>query len=187
MWLAEITLLGLALSMDAFAVTIANAFAYPKSPRNRSYLAPIAFGVFQGIMPTIGYFIGSYATGIIMAYQGIVTLVILGFIGGKMVYDGIREMRSPGSEEENASHTQTIHSIVFQAFATSIDALAVGVTFAGSSMPIGVVAILIALTTLATCTIAWIIGRRFGLLLGARAEVIGGAVLIAIGIRAMFF
>ena len=187
MWVAETIVLGLALAMDAFAVTIANAFSYPGESKGRSYLAPVAFAVFQGLMPAIGFLIGSYAAGIIMQYHGIVTLAILGIIGGKMVYDGIKEMRDPEPEGSIKARRLSIGTILLQAVATSIDALAVGVTYAGGAQPIAVVALVIALTTLAACTVAWLIGRKFGTVLGARAQVAGGAVLIAIGLKALLF
>lgn len=185
MWI-ETLILGFALSMDAFAVTIANAFAYPKTSKGKSYLGPLFFALFQGFMPVIGYLLGSYASEIILRYQGIVSLLILGIIGGKMVYDGIKGIRNP--DEENASKgSLSIKVVLLQAIATSIDALAVGVAYVSGDIPIGVLALIILLTTLASCTVAWLIGRKFGEALGAKAQIVGGIVLICIGIKAMFF
>ncbi len=187
MWFARMVLMGFALSMDAFAVTIANAFAYPKSPKARSFLSPLAFAVFQGLMPTIGYFIGSHIAGIIMSFHGIITFAVLGIIGAKMIYDGVRDIRCPADETSCGTGVQPMSSVILQALATSIDALAVGVTFAGSSTSILAAASIIALATLASCTIAWLIGRMFGARLGPKAQVIGGTVLIAIGLQAWIF
>ncbi len=194
MWIVDALVIGIALSMDAFAVTIANAFAYPGASKAKSYMAPVAFAVFQGVMPVIGYFLGSFASDIILQNQGIVSLVVLGAIGGKMIYDGIKDMRHPDGEEDGAEGAAnapkrdlSVASILLQAVATSIDALAVGVAYASGVAPIGFVAIIITLTTLATCTVAWFIGRKFGEILGARAQVVGGIILVIIGLRNMFF
>ena len=187
MTLGTAFIVGFALAMDAFAVTIANAFAYPDSSRGRSYLAPIAFAVFQGVMPVIGYFIGTALADIISSYSGIVTFAILAIIGGNMIREGIKEMRAGegDAEGEREARELGIGTIVLQAIATSIDALAVGVTFATGALPIGVAATIIALTTLVVCTVAWVIGRRFGHVLGARAQILGGAVLVIIAIKAL--
>ena len=189
MTLGATIIVGFALAMDAFAVTIANAFAYPDSPRGRSYLAPVAFAVFQGVMPVIGYFIGAALASIIESYSGIVTFAILAIIGGNMIREGIKEMRSGKGEETDGRETRElgIGTIVLQAIATSIDALAVGVTFATGALSIGVAATIIAVTTLIVCTVAWFIGRRFGHVLGARAQILGGVVLVIIAIKALLF
>lgn len=178
----EIILLGLALSMDAFAVTISNTFAYKGLSRPRAAAMPIAFGVFQGIMPLIGFFLGQLVSDIISQYAGIVTFVILGFIGGKMIWDVFHE----NEEEEEHAQTLTMPVLLFQALATSIDALAVGVSFAALSVNVGFAVTLIAITTALSCTVALLIGRRFGNALGDKATIVGGIVLIAIGIKALF-
>ena len=186
--LLQTVIIGLALAMDAFAVTIANAFAYPGSSRARSFAAPVAFAVFQGLMPLIGYFIGSLAAELILAYSGIVSLVILGVIGAKMISDGIKDLRGGSGDEGRRNAVLGMGAIVLQAIATSIDALAVGVTFTGgSASQAALQSGIIALATLAACSVAWLIGRRFGHLLGARAQIVGGVILICIGLKAMFF
>jgi len=191
MTVAATFILGFALAMDAFAVTIANAFSYPDSSRGRSYMAPVAFAVFQGVMPVIGFFIGSALSEIIESYSGIVTFAILAIIGGNMIREGIKEMRADknGGADADAGERKArqlgVGTIILQAIATSIDALAVGVTFATGTLSIGVAATIIAVTTLAVCTVAWLIGRRFGHILGARAQLLGGVVLVIIAIKAL--
>ncbi len=190
MWIVQALLLGSALSMDAFAVTIANGFAYSATSHKKLFLAPIAFAIFQGVMPVIGFLLGNVARSFVLEYNGIITLVILGFIGAKMIYDGIQDLRK-GDKDDNLlwkpGKQLSIKTIALQAIATSIDALAVGFAFSASEMPLIGLAICIALTTLAFCTVAWLIGIRFGHRLGARAQIFGGIILVAIGIKSMFF
>lgn len=204
MSVTEIVLLGLALSMDAFAVTISNTFMYQGNSKARNAAMPLAFGLFQGLMPCIGYFLGRLVSDVISQYAGIITFAILGFIGTKMIWDAFHEedeTHSPSSENDSALNRSadtanapiskgqilTLPVLILQAIATSIDALAVGVSFAALSVNVVFAAALIALTTALTCGIALIIDRRFGNALGERATIIGGIVLIAIGIKSLLF
>lgn len=183
MTIVEIIVLGLALSMDAFAVTISNTFAYRGMSRASEMRMPLAFGLFQGLMPVAGFFLGQLVSDVISAYSGIVTFAILGFIGGKMVWDALH-----GDEEGEERHgALTTPTLLFQAVATSIDALAVGVSFAALSVNVAVASTIIALTTAATCTVAALIGRRFGNKLRDKATIVGGVVLIIIGVKALLF
>lgn len=184
MGIPEIIMLGLALSMDAFAVTISNAFAYPKLSRIRQASMPIAFGAFQFLMPVIGYCMGRLVSEIITQYAGIITFVILGFIGGKMIWDAFHEDED---EETPSKSTLTLPVLLFQAVATSIDALAVGVSFAALEVNMLLAVSLIGITTALTCTVALLIGKRFGHALGSKATIIGGIVLIAIGLKSLIF
>lgn len=193
MGIAEILLLGLALSMDAFAVTISNSFVYQHESRARMMLMPVFFGVFQGLMPLLGYFLGTLAADLIERFAGIVTLVILGFIGGNMIFEGVKAIRGAGagegeepSQNGSAAKRLTIVTVFLQAIATSIDAFAVGVSLLAAGASIAVASPVIALTTFACCVIALLVGKRFGNLLGDRAQVVGGVVLVCIGIKALF-
>lgn len=87
----EIILIGVGLSMDAFAVTISNMFVYRNLSRTRMMLMPITFGFFQGIMPLIGCFAGTFFADMMSRYAGIISFLILGFIGGKMIWDALHE------------------------------------------------------------------------------------------------
>lgn len=184
MGIPEIIMLGLALSMDAFAVTISNAFAYPKLSRIRQASMPIAFGVFQFLMPVIGYCLGQLVSEIITQYAGIITFVILGFIGGKMIWDAFHE---DDDEKTPSKNTLAFPVLLFQAVATSIDALAVGVSFAALEVNMLLAVSLIGITTALTCAVALLIGKRFGHALGSKATIIGGIVLIAIGLKSLIF
>ena len=96
----EIVILGLALAMDAFAVTISNSFAYPKISRTRSLSMPLAFGFFQFLMPVVGFVLGQLVSDFITQYAGIITFAILGFIGGKMIWDAFHEEEGEEASEQ---------------------------------------------------------------------------------------
>lgn len=181
MSVVEIVILGLALSMDAFAVTISNSFAYPKISRARSFSMPLAFGFFQFLMPVVGFVLGQLVSDFITQYAGIITFVILGFIGGKMIWDAFHEEEG----EEASEQTLTMLVLLFQAVATSIDALAVGVSFAALEVNVLTSSSIIGITTALTCIVALVIGKRFGNALGEKATIIGGAVLVLIGLKSL--
>lgn len=177
----EILMIGVGLSMDAVAVSISNGLACPRMTRREKLSMPIAFGLFQGLMPLLGFFAGSLFADVISRYAGIVTLVILGFIGGKMVWDAFFE-----KEEGARCATLTMKMLLVQAIATSIDAFAVGVSFCASGANIFMAAPIIAATTFVCSLLALVVGKRFGALFGSKAQVVGGLILIAIGVKAMF-
>ena len=178
----DILLIGIGLSMDAVAVSVSDALAYPCMGRGRRLAIPAAFGLFQGLMPVLGFFAGSLFADLINRYAGIVTLVILGGIGLNMVREGLH----PDPEQSCADRQLTLRMLLAQAIATSIDAFAVGVSFCAGGADIFFAAPLIALTTFLCSLLALAAGRRFGGMLGNRAELLGGAVLILIGVKAMF-
>ena len=178
----DILLIGAGLSMDAAAVSVSNALAYPCMGRGRRLAIPAAFGLFQGLMPVLGFFAGSLFADLISRYAGIVTLVILAGIGLNMIREGLdRDPEQPCGEKEF-----TCWALLAQAVATSIDAFAVGVSFCAGGANIFFAAPVIAVTTFCCSALALAAGSRFGAALGHRAEVLGGAVLILIGIKAMF-
>ncbi len=181
MGLVEIVLIGIALSADAMSVTICNLVANPYASRSRAMLMPLFFGVFQGLMPALGYFAGTFAADFVDRYSGIIALVILGFVGGKMIWDGLHP-----DEDGEGSEGLGVPSIVVQAVATSIDAFAVGVTFTGAGPSIFLYAGIIALCTFALCSCMVVVGRKLGERFGSRAQIVGGVVLVAIGLRAFF-
>lgn len=190
MGIIEIIVLGVALSADAFAVTISNSFVYASESRSRMLLMPLMFGLFQGIMPLAGYFVGGLAADLIEAYSGIVTLVILGYVGGNMVREGAGALMGKGGDEPAEpgvgpeAKRLTMAALLVQAVATAIDAFAVGVSLRAQSVDIVVAASIIACTTALCCLVALAIGRRLGKVLGDRAEVVGGVVLLIIGLKA---
>lgn len=192
MTLVEILLLGLALSADAFSVTVSNTFIYSEEPKRRLMLMPLFFGVFQALMPLLGYFLGSVAAFLIERYAGLVTLVILDIIGGHMICEGgsalLAARRSKNIEGEVCAvrRRMTLTTLFFQAVATAIDAFAVGVSLRAQSVNLAFSVTTIGLTTALCCVIAIVLGKKLGTLLGDRAEVVGGIVLVGIGLKAFF-
>ena len=195
MGLLEILMLGMALATDAFSVTISNTFAFDDHRFSRLMRMPLFFGLFQFGMPLAGYFVGGIAAELIEKYAGIVSLVILGFIGSNMLYSGYKALKEDASEEDEeeaqqeaqqGATTLSYGKLVFQAVATAIDAFAVGVSFRAHSVDILVASALFGIITAILCTIALFIGKKLGSLLGDRAEMVGGVVLILIGLKAFF-
>lgn len=191
MGIVEILVLGVALSADAFAVTISNTFVYAGESKGRLALMPIIFGLFQGLMPLLGYFVGGLAAEVIEEYAGIITLIILGFIGGNMVRGGVCALLGLGDDADEpangpAVRRLTVATLLVQAIATAIDAFAVGVSLRAQAVAIVPAAAIIMLTTAACCVVALLIGRKLGEVLGDRAEVAGGIVLVIIGLKAFF-
>lgn len=195
MGLLEILMLGVALATDAFSVTISNTFAFDDHRVSRLMRMPLFFGLFQFGMPLAGYFVGGIAAELIEKYAGMVSLVILGFIGSNMLYSGYKALKEDASEEDEeeaqqgaqqSATTLSYGKLLFQAVATAIDAFAVGVSFRAHSVDILVAAALFGIITAILCTIALFIGKKLGSLLGDRAEMVGGIVLILIGLKAFF-
>lgn len=181
--LIESIVLGIALAMDAMAVTLSNSLCEPDMPLSKKIAMPIAFAVFQAAMPVAGYFGGTLIASVIEAYAGIVSLVILAFVGGKMIVEAVRELREP---EACPSTRLSYSTIFFEAIATSIDAFVVGVSLAASGANIVVYGVSIGVTTLACCFAVLVLGRRLGERFGSHAQIAGGVVLILIGIKAFF-
>lgn len=180
MTITEILLIGIALSMDAFAVCLSSSMVYPGLGFGKKMSMPVAFGLFQGLMPLAGFYLGSLFADFINRFSGPIALVILGVIGINMIREGI------APDEKSQVKTLTFKILIFQAIATSIDAFAVGVSFAASGAPIFFASPIIAITTFILSIIAVLIGEKVGEKLGDRAEIIGGVILIIIGIKAMF-
>lgn len=176
----EIVLIGIALSMDAFAVSVAASMSYNGLTKKQKLSMPVAFGLFQGIMPILGYYLGSLFSSFIEKYAGVISLVILGVIGINM----IRESFSPEAQREKK--TLTLKVLLIQAVATSIDAFAVGVSFAAQGVRIFTSSLIIAVTTFLLSLAAIAIGKKTGKKLGSKAEIIGGIILIIIGVKALF-
>lgn len=182
MGLFDILLIGVGLSMDAAAVTIANVLGDAGIPRRKVFAMAGAFGLFQGLMPVFGFFAGSLFADFISRYAGFVTLVVLGVIGVSMIKESFSH-----KEESEAPKALTPKILLVQAIATSIDAFAVGVSFCASGADIFTAAPIIAATTFFFSLLAAKLAKRFGHLLGERAEAFGGVILLLIGIKAMFF
>lgn len=171
--------LGIGLAMDACAVSMANGLNEPKMKLNKILLIGLMFGLFQGIMPLTGYLVGaSFLTKIEWIIPWL-ALILLVFIGGKMLIEGIKNKES--NEEVKAL---TFKVLFIQTIATSIDALSVGFTIADYKLIEAIICVtIVAVITFIISFFAVIIGKKFGNALGNKAEILGGVILIAIGIE----
>lgn len=174
-------LIALGLSMDAFAVSISNGMCYGGFGKKEAVFSSFTFGFFQMLMPIVGYLAGRTFSDAISAADHWIALILLGAIGAKMVIDGVRDLKNPESCDISRPFTPRV--LTLQAIATSIDALAVGISFALMSVNIFAAAAFIGVTTFVCCVLGSLLGRRFGLLLGHRAEIFGGLLLVAIGVK----
>ena len=181
MTLLEIFLVGIGLSMDAFAVAICKGLAMPTINRKQTLLIAAYFGVFQALMPLTGWLLGSQFARHVTKMAPWIAFVLLAWIGGNM----IRESLSKKEEDEEVESAELRHKELFMlAIATSIDALAVGVSFSmvELAIPIGAAAAL-GCTTFAISVGGVFVGHIFGARYKNRAEFVGGAILILIGLK----
>lgn len=184
MGLGELFILAVGLSMDAFAVSICKGLCLKRIRFRDALTAGIWFGVFQAGMPLIGYFLGAQFREQIQAIDHWVAFVLLGVIGINM----IRESRSKKEEEVScdvdlAENGLDMKSMFLMAVATSIDALAVGITFAFLNVSIVPAVSFIGIVTLVCSTAGMYIGHSFGSKLKSKAELGGGIILILIGLK----
>ena len=177
----EIIMIGLCLSMDAAAVSMTNGMVYKNATKSKIIAMPLFFGFFQGFMPLLGYYTGGIFSEISNKYAGILILIILGFIGANMLKEGF----FPDKEKEDSTTILTYKLIFFQAIATSIDAFAVGIGFSAMNISILPTVCIICITTFLCSLLAIFIGKKFGDLLGKKAEILGGIILIIIAIKAV--
>ena len=182
MTLLEIFLVGIGLSMDAFAVSICKGLAMPAVNKKQALLIGAYFGVFQALMPLAGWLLGSQFARHVTKLAPWIAFVLLAWIGGSM----LRESLSKKEEDEEVEPVELRHKELFLlAVATSIDALAVGVSFSmvELSVSIGAAAALIGCTTFAISVGGVFVGNIFGTRYKNRAEFVGGAILILIGVK----
>ncbi len=177
-----ILFIGIGLSMDACAVSLAKGMSLnPKQIKKYAFILAFAFGFFQWLMPTIGYFAGSRFANSIQAFDHWIAFILLSLIGGNMIREGLH----PEQEEENEEKLSSISfkDILLLAIATSIDALAVGVSFAFLKVNLIQATVTIGCTTFVLSFICVIIGKKVGTLLEKYAEFLGGSILILLGIK----
>ena len=177
MGLLELFILAVGLSMDAFAVSVCKGLSVTKMEPKHALLCGAYFGGFQALMPALGYLLGSQFESMITRIDHWIAFVLLGLIGANM----IRESRE--QDEENLSDSFSFGAMLPLAVATSIDALAVGVTFAFLQVSILPAVCFIGATTFILSCIGIRIGHVFGLKYKSRAELFGGAVLILMGTK----
>lgn len=174
-------LLGIGLAMDAFSVSLANGLNEPciKTPKMLG-IAGI-FGIFQGLMPLIGWFCVHNLVRYFNTFEPMIpwiALALLGWIGGSMIFESIR-----GGDEERG-HAVGLKALLVQGIATSIDALSVGFTIAHYTLPHALLAVaLIAAVTFVICFAGIEIGKKAGTKLAGKAGILGGGILIFIGME----
>lgn len=190
MGILDILLTGVGLSMDAAAVSMTNGMNEPKMKLPKILLIALFYGVAQGLMPLIGYYAGSLFAEAVAKIAPWIALVLLGFIGGKMIFEAIRAFKKKkNGEEAEEAKPLSIGALAAQAIATAIDALAVGVSLVALdksgalAVNIFVAAAMIAVTTFVISLISVFIGKKFGELLSDKAELVGGLILVAIGLK----
>lgn len=181
MSIVELFLIGVGLSMDAFAVAVCQGLCMPKLNLRQGGVIALYFGGFQALMPLIGWFLGSQFAGYIQSFDHWVAFVLLALIGGNMV----REALSPEEEETScAVNSKLDHKKLFMmAVATSIDALAIGVAFAFMDVLILPAVSLIGCTTFCLSLVGVVVGNFFGSRYKKRAELTGGIILILLGVK----
>lgn len=163
--------------MDAFSVSVTDGIVLKKPSLPQAAKIALFFGAFQFIMPCIGYLLGSAFASYIQAFDHWIAFILLAFIGGKMLFEAIR------GKEEEIKNPLSLSTLLVLAVATSIDALAVGVTFATVNAPLLFASSIIGIVTFVISLAGVFLGSRFGNLFGNKAEIAGGLVLIGIGIK----
>lgn len=177
MGLVEIILIAFGLAMDAFAVSVCKGLAMKKMDWKKACIIGLYFGVFQALMPLIGYFLGIGFESKIEKVDHWVAFILLCFIGLSMIKEALK-----GSEKE-ADDKIDFKTMIVLSIATSIDALAIGITFAFFEVNIIVAASLIGIITLIISAIGVKIGNKFGGKYENKAEILGGVILILLGLK----
>jgi len=173
----ELFIIAVGLSMDAFAVAICKGLSVKKAEIRHCVIVGLYFGGFQALMPLIGYLLGANFQALITKYDHWIAFILLGFIGGNMIKESFDK------DDDELPPSFTFRAMLPLAVATSIDALAVGVTFAFLQVNILWAVVLIGLTTFAFSWAGVKVGNIFGAKFKARAEMFGGIVLILMGIK----
>ena len=180
MGLIEIIIIAIGLSMDAFAVSITLGLSVNKQKVKEILMPGLFFGLFQAVMPIIGYFAGINFVDIIQHLAHWIAFILLGFIGVKMIKESISKRNN---EKNNNENSFKFIKLLVLAIATSIDAFAIGITFALLQVNIFGAALIIGLTTFIIAMVGVKIGNIFGIKYKAKAEFIGGMILILLGIK----
>jgi putative Mn2+ efflux pump MntP len=177
---ASLLLLALGLSMDAAAVSAARGLATPEVRPRHVLLVALFFGGFQGLMPLLGWLLGSRLGPLVAAWDHWIAFTLLVGLGGKMIW----ESRSSNEDEKPADgELYAMKTMLLLAIATSIDAFAVGVTLPMLDAPLLLSTLTIGVTTAVLSAIALLLGRRVGAMFGRRLDAIGGMVLVGLGVK----
>lgn len=177
MGFVDIFLIGVALSMDAFAVSICKGLSVEKVQPKHLLTAGVYFGGFQALMPLVGFLLGFKFERFIVSVDHWIAFVLLALIGGNMIREAL------GKDEPEHDASFSFKTMLPLAVATSIDALAVGISFAFLGVDIIEAAALIGITTFVLSGLGVYVGNIFGAKYKSKAEIIGGVVLIFIGLK----
>lgn len=179
MGIIELFVLSVGLSMDAFAVSVCKGLSLKKIKANHMCIAGAWFGGFQALMPLIGYLFGNLFADKITKYDHWIAFVLLLFIGGNMIKESFGE----DEEDEDLDSSMSFKTMFILAVATSIDALAIGITFAFLKVSIIPAVLFIGITTFVCSAFGVKIGSIFGSKYKSKAELCGGIILIIIGLK----
>ena len=177
MSLIEIVVIAIGLAMDAFAVSVCKGLSMKKLNLKKGIIIALYFGIFQALMPVLGYLLGSTFSSIIKQVDHWASFILLVIIGGNMIKESFDK------EEEKRNDNIDIKTMLLLSIATSIDALAIGVTFAFFEVNILIAIIIIGIITFILSIIGVVIGNKFGDKFQNKAELIGGIILIIIGLK----
>lgn len=179
----SLILLAFAMSTDAFAAAIGKGASLHKPKFTDALRTGLIFGVIEGITPVVGWFIGQAAVGFVEEWDHWIAFVLLLLLGLHMIYAGLQPDAAETSEKAK-SHSFWVLAIT--AFATSIDALAVGIGLAFVEVNIWIAALAIGLATMTMVTVGVMLGHVIGTAIGRKAEIIGGLVLIGVGAAILY-
>ena len=177
MGLIELFLIAVGLSMDAFAVSVCKGLAMPKCTFKKAAIVGLWFGGFQALMPAIGYILGAQFQEAIASIDHWIAFVLLALIGGNMVHEAL------DNDEEEADASLDVQTMFLLAVATSIDALAIGITFAFLKVSIIPAVCFIGIVTFIISFAGVKIGNVFGARYKNKAEIVGGVILILLGLK----
>ena len=179
MSILEVFLIGVGLSMDAFAVAVCRGLKMQKLNAGQTALIALFFGGFQALMPLIGWFLGTRFEKYITSVDHWIAFALLAIIGGKMISDSFQKEE----QEADGRSVLNVRELLVMAVATSIDALAVGITFAFLNVNIVSSVAVIGVTTFVLSAVGVLIGHKFGAKYKNKAELAGGVILILIGLK----
>ena len=177
MGLIELFLIAVGLSMDAFAVSVCKGLAMPKCTFKKAAIVGLWFGGFQALMPAIGYILGAQFQEAIASIDHWIAFVLLALIGGNMIHEAL------DNDEEEADASLEVKTMFLLAVATSIDALAIGITFAFLKVNIIPAVCFIGIVTFIISFAGVKIGNVFGARYKNKAEIVGGVILILLGLK----
>lgn len=178
MIIVDMLLVGVGLSMDAFAASVCKGLQQKRVNWKHAFITALSFGLFQAGMPLIGWLLGSSFAALIEPVDHWIAFLLLAFVGGKMLWDGFHETCDASAPDAFDAHELLVLSV-----ATSIDALVVGISFAMTGIDIWVAAAVIGGTTFVLSLAGFVIGNRFGARYERGATIFGGVALIILGFK----